>query len=421
MMEHSTKLSSPRSRKLQGGQRFVVTDEVKVAPVVFNGVRAELPPRPVSGGRRRTSLAGSSSTTSSMPSDARRPCSAGMRSPAPFVGASSAGVTHALQGTSASGADGGVDPDKLQRPVSARPRLQRAPICFALPPAKHGRDDWENGSEDGEVEEGSLEGALRRNLPPPPPPPAPPPFVPQAAGAQDLPGAGQAEKQTHDKCATPLARRTGARLAHVQPKRQGLASNAAGRRTTNTDRGQMAPYVRKDEDFSTYTSCGGGVELLTALEPRSPNGPLDPGAPSMDEVPREGDGSDARQQALRKYGDAVKDIAFGDVQRVVRGPLHIPMRPRSAVGVRDGVFFELKGRVGARTSSRSSAARSPPQQGRSSLQEPRQTLGWGQGSHFAGGAKCSARAQRPVSAGTRYGGGTTAHARCWGWQGPSVR
>ena len=39
---------------------------------------------------------------------------------------------------------------------------------------------------------------------------------------------------------------------------------------------EYAPYVRKGEQLGTYASKGGGVEVVTPLEPRSPNGPVDP-------------------------------------------------------------------------------------------------------------------------------------------------
>ena len=55
----------------------------------------------------------------------------------------------------------------------------------------------------------------------------------------------------------------------------GLGRGEGRGRKIDFQRG-YAPYVRKAEELCTYSSKGGGVQIVTPLEPRSPNGPVDP-------------------------------------------------------------------------------------------------------------------------------------------------
>lgn len=428
------------TKKLQGGQRFVVTGGVKVQPLALGGgARSELPPRP----SRKISVGGGAASGGGASSDHRRPTSARKSSPEPFTASSATDGRHELQASSTRGGREGCpdDPDKRQRPASARPRLQQAPVCFAPPPepgtaalpAQADALEWRDGCEGGE----ELHAPGRQTLAPPPPPSTGTSFT-QAEREQDalswkakLQGEGR-----HDTHMTPLARRASASAMQVQPRAQGASGDAASAgkgesgeesdtapRVGPSPRRQKSqrvwqtqaymPYARKGEEFSTYASYGGGVELVTALalEPRSPEGPHDPLTGSAGE---EGEGGEA-QQRLRRYGEAVRDIEFGDVQRLVRGPLRIPMRPRSAVGVSDGVFFEHF----EQTTPGGRARRSAPTAPDRALQGPRRVLGWGEGGR--GGSRSpglrATCAQRPVSAGNLGSGGSA--GRRWGRGGPA--
>ena len=411
--------------KLQGGQRFVVTGGVKVQPVALvGGAQAELPPHP----SRRTSVGAASGGGTS--SDSRRPTSARKSSPEPFPGSSGTGGRYELQGSVTTGdREGGCldEPDTRQRPASARPRLQQAPVCFAPPPAppEHGQADaleWQEGREGGE----GSHVPLRQALATPPPPPTGRSST-QAEREQDasswkarLHGEGQ-----HDTHTTPLARRASASAMQAQPLVHGAWGDTAGKGEVGgeSDKAPQAglssrrrkvwqtpvykPYSRKGEEFSTYASNGGGVELVTALalEPRSPDGPLDPLAADA------GEGGEA-QQHLRRYSEAVRDIEFGDVQRLMRGPLRIPLRARSAVGVSDGVFFENFAQTPPGARARRSAPIAPDQRP-CALQGPRRVLGWGEGGR-GGTRQAGLKAtcgQRPASAGNLGSGGRAARLR----------
>ena len=42
----------------------------------------------------------------------------------------------------------------------------------------------------------------------------------------------------------------------------------------------------------------------------------------------------------------VRDMDFGDVHRLLRGPLNIPVRRRADIGAREGVFFHVNRDMG---------------------------------------------------------------------------
>ena len=291
-----------------------------------------------------------------------------------------------------------------QRPTSARPRLQQAPVSFALPAEKRQHDACAS---------------------PTPPLSAPTPPVPfevvaslneaQEGGPGVSTGSGflpqndtlehrnatvwsaQQQRDCNDvqgtqKYISPLVRRA-----------TNAAPNANWRSAGSTKVWQQAayvPYSRKNEEFSTYGVMGGGVEVITPrldhpVGPRSPNGPLDPAA---SEAIRIGRVNSSGNDPVQVYRNAVRHIEFGNVARLVRGPLHIPVRRRSSVGVPDGLFFDD---MDFADNFQAANVRAPSAHKRPSF--PRETLIRQRGG-VGGGRRGGSR--RPMSAGhLRYGVG----------------
>jgi len=163
---------------LQGGKRFVVAHGVRVEPVVSASAHSQLPPRPSS--RRKCSASASAGGRPPSSEPAPPAGSASGRDSAQLARASSSSNAVSWSGQGADEDSGGQTQQQArQRPVSARPRLQQAPVCFAAPPPKAGRQDDAQG-----VDHGAQHAAPARHMLPPPPSPPRAPALPAPPAAE---------------------------------------------------------------------------------------------------------------------------------------------------------------------------------------------------------------------------------------------
>ena len=134
-----------RGRTLQGGKRFVVGVGVKVNHIITGAVGSQLPPRPASGRKssgsnngiinlqRASSAHLSSPQFKTAPAQSDSPEVTGVYGPesADPKTAARAQLSVAWSDADPVTSGAGIFPAPKQRPASARPRLQQAPVSFA--------------------------------------------------------------------------------------------------------------------------------------------------------------------------------------------------------------------------------------------------------------------------------------------------